>query len=106
MGREMCTSQDFVNWICGDELDPTYLMSALMQARNYLRSLASGSTHKTIYFPTVEKLCVLIPPMPIQKEFANRVLEIHKMRAAQTASRGRLDALFKSMLHRAFSGQL
>ena len=26
MGREMCTSQDFVNWVCGDELEPLYLM--------------------------------------------------------------------------------
>ena len=102
----MCTSQDFVNWVCGEELDPTYLMRALMQAREYLRSLASGSTHKTIYFPTVEKLYVLLPPFSMQKEFASRVSEIHEMKAEQTASRAHLDALFSSMLHRAFQREL
>src|SRR5439155_1330918 len=25
MGREMATSQDFVNWVCGPELDPHFL---------------------------------------------------------------------------------
>jgi type I restriction enzyme S subunit len=106
MGREMCTSQDFVNWVCGEEIDPIYLMGALMQARQHLRSLASGSTHQTIYFPTVEQFCVPIPPLPIQKQFANRVTEIHKLDAQQAANRERLDALFQSMLHRAFRGEL
>lgn len=106
MGREMCTSQDFVNWVCGDRLDPIYLMGALMQAREHLRSLASGSTHKTIYFPTVEQFRVLVPPLTLQKEFAIRVSEIRAMQAEQAASRRRLDDLFQSMLHRAFQGEL
>jgi type I restriction enzyme S subunit len=106
MGREMATSQDFVNWVCGDELDPIYLMSALMQAREHLRSLASGSTHKTIYFPTVEQFCVPVPPLPLQKEFAQRMTEIRALEAAQAASRLRLENLFQSMLHRAFNGEL
>jgi len=64
MGREMCTSQDFVNWVCGDELDPIYVMCAFMRAREHLRSLASGSTHKTIYFPTVEEVLHSSPAVP------------------------------------------
>lgn len=106
MGREMCTSQDFVNWVCGDDLDPIYLMGALMQAREYLRSLASGSTHKTIYFPTVKQFCVLVPPLPLQQEFAQRVGEIRKLQAAQAASRKQTEHLFQSMLHRAFNQEL
>lgn len=106
MGREMCTSQDFVNWVCGDRLDPIYLMGALMQAREHLRSLASGSTHKTIYFPTVEQFSIPVPPLAFQREFAARVSDIRAMQAEQAASRRRLDDLFQSMLHRAFQGDL
>jgi len=51
-------------------------------------------------------LIVPIPPLPLQKEFARRVTEIRKLEASQTASRQRLDALFQSMLHRAFNGEL
>lgn len=106
MGREMATSQDFVNWVCGPELDPIFLMGALMQAREYLRSLASGSTHKTIYFPTVEQFATIVPPLALQKEFAARVTEIRAMQDKQAASRTRLDDFFQSMLHRAFNGEL
>lgn len=106
MGRDMCTSQDFVNWVCGDRLDPIYLMGALMQAREYLRSLASGSTHKTIYFPTVEQFSVPVPPLALQNEFAARVSEIRAVQADQAASRRRLDDLFASILDKAFKGSL
>lgn len=106
MGREMATSQDFVNWVCGPELDPIFLMGALMQAREYLRSLASGSTHKTIYFPTVKQFATIIPPFALQKEFAARATEIRAVQAEQSASGARLNDLFQSMLHRAFNGEL
>jgi type I restriction enzyme, S subunit len=106
MGREMCTSPDFVNWVCGDELDPFYLMVGLIQAREHLRLLASGSTHKTIYFPTVEQFCIVVPPLSMQEEFAKWVREISKLEARQATSRERLDDLFQSTMHRAFEGAL
>ena len=49
---------------------------------------------------------VPVPPLPLQKEFAQRVGEIREMDAAQAASRRRLEALFQSLLHRAFNGEL
>jgi type I restriction enzyme, S subunit len=81
-------------------------MGALMQARDHLRMLASGSTHKTIYFPTVEQFSVAVPPLALQNEFAARVGEIRAVQAEQTASRCRLERLFQSLLHRAFQGEL
>lgn len=65
-GRQVATSQDFVNWICGPRLDPIYLAHALMRSRDRLRGLSTGSTHKTIYFPTVERFAVLVPPHDLQ----------------------------------------
>jgi hypothetical protein len=47
-----------------------------------------------------------VPPVPLQKKFAQRVIEIRDLEAAQGASRRRLDDLFQSMLHRAFNGEL
>jgi type I restriction enzyme, S subunit len=102
MGYDMCTSQDFVNWVCGNELNPMYLMGARMQARQYLRSLASGSTHKTIYFPTVEQFRILVPPPTLQGEFAKQTLSIHGLEGEQAASRRRLEDLFQSIMHHAF----
>lgn len=46
------------------------------------------------------------PPIELQREFAARVAEIRALEAAQAASRVRLDALFQSLLWRAFRGEL
>jgi restriction endonuclease S subunit len=54
----------------------------------------------------LEQYPVFLPPLPLQKEFAERVTEVRALEAKQTASRTHLDALFKSMLHRAFNGEL
>ncbi len=57
----MATSQDFVNWVCGPDLDPWFLANSLMSSRDYLRQLASGAIHKTIYVPAVESFMVCVP---------------------------------------------
>lgn len=106
MGREMSTSQDFVNWICGDRLDPTYLMWALIVARPHLRALSTGSTHKTIYMRVAEKFRVLVPPIELQREFAARVAELTRAARNHERSATVLEELFASLQHRAFAGQL
>jgi type I restriction enzyme S subunit len=49
---------------------------------------------------------VPVPPLRLQKEFAQLVIKIREMEAAQIASRQRLSNLFQSMLQRAFNGEL
>jgi type I restriction enzyme, S subunit len=106
MGREMATSQDFVNWICGKELNPVYLMWALIFSRSYIKSLSSGTTHKTIYFPTVEEFRALIPPLPLQEKFAAIVQKFERVRRQQREATRQAEHLFQTLLHRAFRGEL
>ena len=47
-----------------------------------------------------------VPPLPLQKKFAEHVSGIRAMEAEQVAGRARLDDLFQSMLHRAFRGEI
>ena len=54
----------------------------------------------------IEQITFPIPPLSLQKEFAQLVAEIRELELAQAASRKRLDDLFQSMLHRAFAGEL
>ena len=53
---------------------------------------------KSIEFP--------VPPVKLQDEFASRVAKIRAMEVQQLLSRQKLDALFQSLLHRAFRGEL
>jgi type I restriction enzyme S subunit len=105
-GRELATSQDFVNWVCGPKLDQTYLMHAFRRSRERLRALSNGSTHKTIYFPTVERLRVLVPPLGLQRDFARLVRTLTRAEARAQADLKNLDALFVSLQARAFNGGL
>jgi type I restriction enzyme S subunit len=76
-------------------------------ARHYfLRCAKKTSNLASINMTQLRALPVPLPPLPLQKEFVQRVTEIREMESAQAVSRQRLDALFQSMLHRAFSGEL
>jgi type I restriction enzyme S subunit len=81
-------------------------MWAFIRSREQLRGLSSGSTHKTIYMRFVEQFRVAVPPIELQREFARRVSGVEKLKAAQSASLEKLDALFASLQHRAFRGEL
>ncbi|HVA01871.1 MAG TPA: restriction endonuclease subunit S [Terriglobia bacterium] len=49
---------------------------------------------------------LLLPPLPLQRQFAARVTEVRALEDQQAASRRRLDDLFASLLHRAFQSEL
>ena len=70
------------------------------------RASGTGGSMKNISQPKVMSLEVPVPPLPLQKEFAERVKEIRELETAQAHSRARLNALFASLLDRAFKGEL
>jgi type I restriction enzyme, S subunit len=54
----------------------------------------------------LENIVILTPPLPLQHEFAQRVKAIEKLKATHQKSLTELDALFASLQHRAFRGEL
>lgn len=73
MGVPMSTSQDFVNWVCGPELDNRYLKYVLQLERETLLRFASGTTHQTIYFPEAKAFHALLPHIDQQRAIADVV---------------------------------
>lgn len=74
MGKDMATSQDFVTWTCGPQLDPFYLLWCLRAMRSdLLGRLAMGSTHKTIYVPDLQMLRIPLPPLAEQLSIVNSI---------------------------------
>ena len=67
MGVSMATSQDFVNWVCGNELEPDYLKYVLLAERDSLLRFANGTTHQTIYYPEAKAFHALLPPVEEQR---------------------------------------
>ncbi len=68
LGREMATSQHFVNWICGARLIPEYLLLIFRgpMQREFER-LTMGATLRTIGMPEVNGFVVPVPPISEQR---------------------------------------
>ena len=71
MGRPMATSQDFVNWVCSDNLDSQFLKYVLLGEQSVFLRFASGTTHQTIYFPEAKAFHVCLPPILTQRAIAH-----------------------------------
>jgi len=119
LGRGAMLEQDLPNCIHQNhvfrvrveqsKLDPVYFAKFLLtgEARRYFLGCAKRTTNlASINMTQLRALPVLLPPLPLQKEFAAHVSNIRAMQAEQATSRRRLDDLFQSMLHRAFKGEL
>lgn len=76
MGIPMCTSQDFVNFVCTTALLPRYLQILFMAELNALKRFARGAVHLTIYFPEVKAFHLLLPPLAEQARIVARVDEL------------------------------
>lgn len=69
-GQPMATSQDFVNWICGEELEPEFLQYLLLAEGADLLRFASGAVHQTIYFPEAKAFYACVPSRVEQQRIA------------------------------------
>ena len=70
--------------------------------QNELRTVAQP----TLNIKQICELPVVLPPIPLQREFARRVTAVEALKTAQRASLAELDALFATLQHRAFRGEL
>ena len=81
-----------------------------MAGRSWIRELASGATHKTIYMPTLKALRICLPEPRRQGEIVNHIeqcrAELRDARAALAAQQNAISALPAAILSAAFRGQL
>lgn len=110
MGRPMATSQDFVNWVCGEQLDPYFLSFILQGSRDYLLSLATGAVHKTIYVPTVKEFRICLPALAEQKRIAKQLTEqtqaVENLKESLTYQLEAIEKMPAALLRKAFGGKI
>jgi len=108
-GRPMATSQDFVNWICGKELSPRFLMHALRASREHFLANASGAIHKTLYMPAVKDFHLCHPPRKQQDSLAaaldQRLADAATLLTAARAELAAIQALPAAALRRVFGNE-
>jgi type I restriction enzyme S subunit len=110
MGREMATSQDFVNWIPTPAVTSDWLRIIFSADREALRRFGKGSVHKTIYFPEWLSVHVAVPPLAEQTrivaEVERRLSVADEVATALAADLQRATRLRQAVLRKAFAGAL
>lgn len=110
MGKPMATSQDFVDWICSEMINPRFLMHLFIAEKESLRKFGKGTTHKTIYFPEVKAFHVCVPPRNEQRRIVTKLEALQRRtcraRAALDAIPPLLEKFRQSVLSAAFRGDL
>jgi type I restriction enzyme, S subunit len=100
--------------LCCITLDPAKCLSLFLHAyflqhpiaRKYLTQTAKGAIMSGLNMGLIKELPIPLAPIDLQREFARRVRAVEKLKMAQRASLAELDALFPSLQHRAFRGEL
>lgn len=91
-------------------VNPCFLHQLLIYPtkRRNIQKLAGGSASSmpNISKAKLQTTLIEVPPLPLQQEFAHRAEAVEKLKAAHRASLSELDALFASLQHRAFRGEL
>ncbi|MEI8189822.1 MAG: restriction endonuclease subunit S, partial [candidate division NC10 bacterium] len=88
---------------------PTYVHAYFLQhphARRYLDQRAKGAIMAGLNMGIISEMPIPVPPLQLQGEYDRRVVAVEKLKAAHRASLAELDALFVSLQHRAFRGEL
>lgn len=81
-----------------------HLLYVLAPAR--ISMLMVGSTSQHLNVKELKDLKIPLPPIELQQEFARRVEAIEQLKTTHRESLAQLDALFASLQHRAFRGEL
>lgn len=99
---------DLIVMTCGAELDPTYLCEALNLWLGDAESIQGqvGAIQVHFNIGRAKELELPLPSLADQKLFANRIKVTKELKLLQTESMIGLDALFSSLQHRAFRGEL
>lgn len=92
----------------GETCDRTFVSEYLRTefVQNYFRRELRTVSQPTLNIKQLAETLVLLPPLGLQREFANRVEVVEQLKTNQRGHLAELDALFASLAHRAFRGEL
>jgi type I restriction enzyme S subunit len=109
------TDRPFAIWVHIALLKPnpamvesTWLESMLNNEYCYRQSqkLTHGIANRDLGLTRMVRIQIYLPPLSAQRQFGCRASAIDAHRSKQSLSGGQLDALFVSLQHRAFRGEL
>lgn len=98
-------------WLAFDKYDKSclneiYLLKALNAITEHFRRTAPSGTQPNLNTGIMKSFKLILPPFKEQTHFAAIVESVEQQKAKMRAHLAELDALFASLQHRAFNGEL
>lgn len=103
---DACFPDSVVGFRADDSATVEFVRTWLSFLQKALEDSAPESAQKNINLAILRDLDVPRPPVSLQREFARRVAAVEKLKTAHRASLVEMDALFATLQHRAFRGEL
>jgi type I restriction enzyme S subunit len=105
---ESTVNQDMKAVIPRESIDPDFLATCLRVQAGRVLTLVDTAAHgtKKLDARALSNIPILVPGLEAQAEFARRVAVVGLLRAQHGAQLAELDALFSSLQHLAFRGEL
>lgn len=104
-GKFNAYQRTYVISVCS-KLTYSYARVAMQRQLMRLKHISKGSATKYLTLASLNRLELSVPPLALQQEFARRVEAIERLKAAHRRFLEEMDALFASLQHRAFRGEL
>ena len=103
--REVAFNQQ-INALVPRQGDPHFLYAQILVGKRLIQEASTASMKGMVSKSRFERILLPFPPLPLQRDFADRVVAVEKLRTVHHASLAELDALFAVLQHRAFQGDL
>jgi type I restriction enzyme S subunit len=101
-----CFPDSVVGFLAKNPATVEFVRTWLSFLQKSLEDKAPESAQKNINLAILRELKIPFPSLQLQEEFARRVAAVEKLKAAHRASLAQFNALFASLQHRAFRGEL
>ncbi|MCG7333699.1 restriction endonuclease subunit S [Sporosarcina sp. ACRSM] len=106
MRHEMATSQHFINYICGEKLNPIFLYYYLLSKKKLFQRIAIGSTIKTIGLPFFKKFKITLPSIQEQEKIAQTLSTVDDQIDTYEQEKEKYEELKKGLMQQLLTGQI
>lgn len=103
LGIEASTNQACAAILPSDQITGEFLFRLLQTQYEHLRSLAQGGNQANLNLSMIKNYRVILPPIAIQNEFAERIGAVSSIQSQQSAATAKAQATFDALLARCFA---
>ncbi|MCY6494579.1 restriction endonuclease subunit S [Leptolyngbya sp. GGD] len=101
-----CFGQDIKGIKISERCTVPFVATALRYGKRWLLERARGINTEGLTLDHLKSFPLILPPLPLQQEFARQVEAIEQLKTTHRKSLAQLDTLFASLQHHAFQSTL